>query len=152
MTALIAVLLAAGAGVASAFVPLVNAEAYGMIAAARAPVATAPALVPAVGAGGEHRRALGKLVLHASARRGAARFAHRVRTGRWTARVSRWMGSPTTGGTTVLAAAGLGLPPLAVVSLAAGAAGMPGRRFAGLCRAGRSVRFAALMLPVAWFA
>ena len=47
----------------------------------------------------------------------------------------------------VLASASVGLPPLAVVSLAAGAAGQRRWEFAGACLVGRVIRFAALVLP-----
>ena len=51
----------------------------------------------------------------------------------------------------VLGSATLGLPPLAVVSLAAGATGQLHRStFGVLCLVGRTARFAVLVLPIAW--
>ncbi len=55
-----------------------------------------------------------------------------------------------TGVPLVLAAASLGLPPLAVVSLAAGASGQRRWLFGVLCLAGRAVRSGVLVLPLAW--
>ena len=48
----------------------------------------------------------------------------------------------------VLAAASVGVPPLAVVSVAAGAAGQRRRVFAPLCLLGRTVRFTVVVLPL----
>ncbi len=117
--------LAAAVGVASALLPLVNAEAYALIAAARTHAAGAVIVVLALAAG----QTVGKLVLFESARRGSgrlhARFSGRAegRAARWRERVCGLMGRRRTGLPTVLASATLGLPPLALVSLAAGASG-----------------------------
>ena len=50
----------------------------------------------------------------------------------------------------VLASACVGLPPLAAVSLAAGASGQRRRDFGVACLCGRTARFALLALPAAW--
>jgi len=102
----------------------------------------------------------GKLLLFESARRGAGRLAgtrtrrHRssqaaARAGRWAAAMRRWLSRRRTGLPTVLVSAALGVPPLAVVSLAAGAMGLRRREFAVACCAGRVLRFAVLALPMA---
>ena len=142
MSGFLAVLGALGTGVASALLPLVNAEAYGMLTATRSHAWLAVLLVLALAVG----QTAGKLVLFESARRGAGRW-----TGRWSAKLadSRWAGRAT-GPAVVLGSATLGLPPLAIVSLAAGAAGQTRWTFGVLCLVGRSVRFAVLVLPVAW--
>ncbi len=72
------------------------------------------------------------------------------RSGRWTSRIVRALGSRRTGDPLVLASAVLGVPPLAAVSLAAGAAGQRRWEFGLLCLLGRTVRFGALALPAAW--
>ena len=91
-------------------------------------------------------------MLFESARRGSKRWAPRdesSRRARWTARVRPWLTSPRTGPPVVLLSATLGLPPLAVVSLAAGACGQRRGLFAVLVLTGRAVRFTAIVLPAA---
>lgn len=141
----LALLLGVGTGLASALVPLVNAEAYAVAAAGRVPQVLLPLLVLALAAG----QTAGKLVLFESARRGVGRLARRHRSPRWTARVTDRLRSDRTGAPLVLAAAAVGLPPLAVVSLAAGAAGQRRWLFGVLCLVGRTARFAAIALPAA---
>lgn len=138
MTGLLAVLAALGTGIASALVPLVNAEAYGLLTATRSPALVAVLLVLALAVG----QTAGKLVLFESARRGSARWSATLANSRWAGRAT----SPPV----VLASAAVGLPPLAVVSLAAGAADQRRWLFAALCLAGRTARFAVLVLPVTW--
>ena len=99
---------------------------------------------------------IGKLVLFEAARRGSGRLHARFsrhseggRAARWADRVRGWLTRRRTGLPTVLAAASVGLPPLAVVSLAAGAAGQRRWEFGVLCLVGRTARFAVLALPVA---
>lgn len=139
----LALLLGLGAGLASALVPLVNAEAYAVAAAGRVGTAWVPLLVLALAAG----QTAGKLVLFESARRGAARFADRHRNRRWATRVRAWLARDRTGVPLVLAAASVGVPPLAVVSLAAGASGQRRWLFGAVCLAGRAARFAAIAIP-----
>jgi membrane protein YqaA with SNARE-associated domain len=50
----------------------------------------------------------------------------------------------------VLASAAVGVPPLAAVSLAAGASGQRRWEFGACCLVGRVARFALLVLPAAW--
>ena len=143
--ALLALTLATGLGFGSALLPFLNAEAYAVVAAG-----TAPALGVAIAlAAGQ---TAGKLVLFESARRGSERWALRdesSRRVRWTARIRPWLTSPRRGPAVVLLSATLGVPPLAVVSLAAGACGQRPGLFAMLVLTGRSVRFAAIVLPAA---
>lgn len=138
MTGILAVLGALGAGTASALVPVVNAEAYAVLAATRSHAWLTVLLVLALAAG----QTAGKLVLFESARRGASRWAAKLTESRWAGRA--------TGPPVVLVSAAVGLPPLAVVSLASGAAGQGRWLFAALCLLGRTARFAVLVLPVAW--
>ena len=153
MTDLLEPLLALVVGIASALLPLINAEAFALVAAGRAHVAVAIVLVVALAIG----QTIGKLVLFEAARRGSgrlhARFARHGeggRAARWAGRVRGWLTCRRTGVPTVLAAAAVGLPPLAVVSLAAGAAGQRRWEFGVLCLVGRTARFAVLALPVAF--
>ena len=138
MTSLLVVLGALGAGVASALLPLVNAEVYAALAATRSHAWLAVGLVLSLAAG----QTTGKLVLFESARRGATRFAATLSQSRWAGRV--------TGPPVVLLSAAIGLPPLAIVSLAAGAAGQPRWLFAMLCLLGRTARFSVIVLPISW--
>ncbi len=144
---LLAPLAAAAMGFASALLPFVNAEAYAVVAAR-----TAPALVVAGAlAGGQ---TAGKLVLFEAARRGTDRWEvdeESSRRARWTARVRPWLRSPRTGAPLVLVSAVVGLPPLAVVALVAGASGQRRWLFAVLVLVGRGLRFAAIVVPVAHF-
>jgi membrane protein YqaA with SNARE-associated domain len=135
---LLAILGALGTGAASALLPLVNAEAYAILAATRSHAWLAVLLVLALAIG----QTAGKLVLFESARRGAGRWAAKLADSRWAGRA--------TGPFVVLGSATLGLPPLAIVSLAAGAAGQRRLTFGVLCLVGRTVRFVVLVLPVAW--
>ena len=120
------VVAALGAGLLSAFVPLVNAEVYA-VAAGNSSVLRAILVIVALAVG----QTCGKLVLFHAARRGGGRLSAWVarnessRAGRWTERITRALRSRRTGNPLVLASATLGVPPLAAVSLAAGAAGAP---------------------------
>lgn len=152
MTELLEPVLAVVVGVASALLPLINAEAFALLAVARTPVLLAVVVVVALAVG----QTVGKLVLFEAARRGSGRLHARFaghgeggRAARWADRVRGWLTRRRTGVPTVLAAASLGLPPLAVVSLAAGAAGQRRWEFGVICLVGRTARFAALALPVA---
>jgi membrane protein YqaA with SNARE-associated domain len=142
---MLGVLAALGYGAASALVPVVNAEVYA-VAAGRSGVLLAVAVVLALAAG----QTAGKLVLFEAARRGSSRFAGKRATPRWAANVRERLASRRTAVPLVLTAASLGLPPLAAVSLAAGASGARRWEFGALCLAGRTARFAVLALPAAW--
>jgi len=147
-------LFALAYGAMSALVPVVNAEVYAVVAAGRTatPVALLVVLALAVG------QTAGKLVLFEAARLGRGRFVRRhaeqgarsEREALWTPRIAEALRSRRTGHTLVLSAAVLGLPPLAAVSLAAGAAGQRRWEFAAVCLAGRTARFVALALPATY--
>ncbi len=144
--------LAAVIGVVSALIPLVNAEAYAVLAATRTRPAAVGAVVVALAAG----QTVGKLVLFEAARRGSgplhARLARKGegRAARWHGRVCGLMTRRRTGLPTVLVSAAVGLPPLALVSLVAGASRQRRWEFGAVCLVGRAARFAILVLPVAY--
>lgn len=151
MSGLVESLLASLVGAVSALVPLVNAEVYAIASAERAGPAEALLVVVALACG----QTAGKLVLFEGARRGSSRFTRRhalrsARARRWADRATRVLRSRRTGHPLVLASAAIGLPPLAAVSLAAGAAGQSRWEFAVVCLVGRTARFAALVLSAAW--
>ena len=135
----------------SALLPLVNAEAYALIAATRPAPPAAVAVVLALAVG----QTVGKLVLFEAARRGSARLPAVRRPDRL---AHRPLGRPgcglmtrrRTGLPLVLASASIGLPPLAVVSLAAGVSNQPRWEFAAACLVGRTARFAVLTLPAVY--
>jgi membrane protein YqaA with SNARE-associated domain len=144
--------LAVAVGITSALLPLINAEAYALLAAARTDAAGAVAVVFALAAG----QTVGKLVLFQAARAGSGRLHARLsrrgegRAARWHDRVGGLMTRRRTGLPTVLASATLGLPPLALVSLVAGASAQKRWEFGAVCLAGRLARFAALTLPAVY--
>lgn len=152
MNSLAEAVLALGYGLASAVVPLVSADAYAVVVGHRGGHALVVVLALALG------QTAGKLLLFQAARTGrlARKFAPRsrsaraaARSARWAARVKRWLSRRRTALPTVLVSATVGLPPLAVVSLAAGRAGLRHWEFAGACLLGRVSRFALLVLPAA---
>lgn len=141
--------LAIVVGVVSALLPLVNAEAYVLIALTRTNVATSLAVAIALAVG----QTMGKLLLFEAARRGTGRLHARLsrhgegRTERWRCRVCSLMTRRRTGLPTVLASASVGLPPLALVSLVAGASEQKRCEFGAVCLVGRTARFVALAIP-----
>ncbi|MET7396456.1 VTT domain-containing protein [Dactylosporangium sp. NPDC005572] len=154
MNALVEAAVAAGYGVASALVPVVNAEAYAVLAGQRAGTAVVAVVALALG------QTAGKLLLFEAARRGTGRLARRLarrhrssraraRAARWAEPIRRWLAGRRTGLPTVFVSAAAGVPPLAVVSVAAGTAGLRQWEFAVVCFAGRLIRFAVLALPAA---
>ncbi|GAB3959658.1 VTT domain-containing protein [Micromonospora vulcania] len=154
MSGVVQAAAALGYGFASAFVPFVNAEAYAVFAGQ--PGGSVVIAVVALSVG----QTAGKLVLFETGRRGSGRLARRfarrnqsgrvaARTARWAERVRRWLSRRRTGLPTVLLAASVGVPPLALVSMAAGTAGLRHWEFAVACLLGRVVRFAVLALPAA---
>ena len=140
---------AVGTGLASAWIPVVNAEAAVVAAGLTmsAPVALLVALALALGQTG------GKVVLFEVARRGTRRLRSHTRPPRpdgWRQRILDQMRGRRRTNAVVLLSAGVGMPPLAVVSLVAG--GLEGRRrdFAVCCMLGRGVRFGGLALALLW--
>jgi membrane protein YqaA with SNARE-associated domain len=147
-------LAALGYGFASALVPIVNAEAYAVVAGHRGGHAAIVVVALALG------QTAGKLLLFEAARRGTGRLSRLLRrhnrsgraaarAARWGERIRRWLSRRRTGLPTVLLSAAVGLPPLALVSIAAGTAGLRHWEFAAVCLLGRAIRFAVLALPAA---
>lgn len=150
MTVVGAVLGALGTGFASALVPVVNAEAAALLAVATFPGSALTAVVLALAVG----QTAGKLVLFESARRGGRRLWTRhvrsPRAVRWAGRVETALTAPRLGPAVVLCAAAVGLPPLAVVALVAGAAGQHRVVFTVVCLLGRTLRFALVVTSAVW--
>ena len=154
MTEVLALLLGLAVGAGSALVPVLNAEAYAVVAAGSA--------TPVAGSRPGRRPRRRPDLREARAVRGRPPWQRTTFPGaspsagatpvrpRWSDRVSGWLTGRVSGAATVLSAAVTGLPPLAVVSVAAGAAGQRRTTFACWCLAGRVVRFAALVLPAAY--
>ena len=152
MTWPLSILTAIGFGVGSALIPIVNAEAYAVVSISNQPWLLVP-LVVALATG----QTMGKLILFEAARRGSTRFhagskLSALTTSRWADRIRAALTQRRTAVPLILASAGLGLPPLALVSVAAGASAQRRRTFASLCLIGRIARFAALGTPVAYAA
>ena len=154
MIGLVEAMTALGYGLASALVPVVNAEAYAVLAGHRSGHGVVVVVVLAFG------QTTGKLLLFETARRGTGRWNRKLargsrsgrapaRTSRWAEPTRRWLSSRRTGLPTVFVSATVGIPPLALVSLAAGTADLRHWEFATACFAGRSIRFAALVLSTA---
>lgn len=149
MYVVLLVLAALTVGAGSALVPLLSAEAYVAAAVASRPELAVP-IVAALAAG----QTAGKLALFELARRGAhrprlSRRLDALTSNRWATRIQRGLRTPRTALPTVLFSAGVGLPPLAVVSVTAGAAGQSRSGFLCMCLIGRALRFGALAAPIA---
>jgi membrane protein YqaA with SNARE-associated domain len=145
--------LAVCVGAASAFVPFVNAELAVSGAAVGATALSAVCVAVAVAAG----QTCGKLAIFEAGRRGAVR--HRSGRRRETEPLPHWQSRATSllttrwsGGGIVLLSATLGLPPLALVSAAAGIARARRGDFVVCCLLGRTARFVAVAVTVvsAW--
>ncbi len=142
-------LVSVGVGAGSALVPLINAEAYVLAAALRLARPQLVLVVLALALG----QTAGKVAFFEAARRGSTWFdRHRrpEKDHRWARRIQGALASSRTGVPLVLTSAVVGLPPLAVVSLAAGAAGQVRWHFALACLVGRSVRFTAVGFSLAY--
>jgi len=133
------------AGLASALLPFVNAEALAA-GTSRANRDLMPLVVVALAAG----QTIGKLVLFEAARRSATRLAGRphrdpIRLQRITRFASRHVTSARAASSrlpVVALSALTGLPPLAVVAVAAGTTRTNRTGFAAACFVGRTFRFA----------
>jgi membrane protein YqaA with SNARE-associated domain len=146
-------------GVASALIPLFNAEVYMLSVAVTAPLTGIVAGVAGLAVG----QTIGKLAWFYAGRGGSAKLASLVRrrranrpmpiegSGRWT-RWLRYLARRPTAALLVAVSAATGIPPLAVVSVAAGASPLRPQEFVALCLSGRCVRFAAVALPAFWAA
>jgi membrane protein YqaA with SNARE-associated domain len=137
--------LALLAGLASALLPFVNAEALAA-GASRANKDLLPVVVVALAAG----QTIGKLVLFDLAGRGASRLAGRTHRHPHPMRsISRIASRHVTGLRAassklpvVAVSAFTGLPPLAAVAVAAGTTNINRTGFAAACFVGRTLRFA----------
>jgi membrane protein YqaA with SNARE-associated domain len=137
-----------GTGFASALIPLVNAEAAVTAGALTLPTSAAITVATAIAVG----QTAGKVLLFEGARRGVRRWAKSERRRSlpaWQQRVlderprGRWQADGI-----VLLAAVVGIPPLAVVSLAAGAIQSRLADFVVCCLAGRTVRFVVIAVAL----
>jgi membrane protein YqaA with SNARE-associated domain len=145
------VLMAIGIGIASAIVPLINAETAAGAAGVKMPLGLAVAVSIALAVG----QTAGKIALFEAARKGAqVRAAKRERSHipkkpmpAWQQRLVKRMDGRWEANSVVLLSAGAGVPPLAVVSLAAGACQSRRLDFALCCLFGRTARFLAVTIP-----
>jgi hypothetical protein len=155
------VVLTVGVGLLSALVPLVNAELYLLaVVATASPVVGVSAVVGlAVG------QVAGKACLFLAARRGRAAGERwrgrrtprppRLEPAAWRRKLSQWTlgglglldrGLPAAG--VLFTSAAVGLPPLAVTTVAAGARQTPTSLFVACALSGRLVRFGVLAAPL----
>ncbi|HQR26058.1 MAG TPA: hypothetical protein PLP61_03365 [Nocardioides sp.] len=143
-----------GMGFVSALVPVVNAEAVQAGLSLLEPPHLVAVSVVAL-AGGQ---TVGKTVIFGAARRGVGRcrlvhVGRPPRGPRWVRRVNatllRCLSHRVAGPATVAVSATVGLPPLALVSAAAGASTLRWSVFASGCFVGRLVRFGAVAGGVA---
>jgi membrane protein YqaA with SNARE-associated domain len=147
-----------GYGVASAFIPILNAEAV-VLAAAAGGRTFAVLGVTGVTLG----QAIGKVTIFLLVRKGVHHRFMRERpprpdrtTSGWRLRLRTWsermlvhLDQPVVGGLVVLASAAGGIPPLAVVAVMAGLRRTPLPAFVVAVLVGRLARFAVLAWPVA---
>lgn len=153
------VALSLGMGVLSALVPVVNAEVYAVAVSLKAApvVALLCALALAVGQTG------GKWVWFTSGRKGAEVHARRRRSRttqeqraeqaagerRLLDRLAERLRDRRSSAALVLVSGSVGVPPLALVSVAAGANRMRTRDFLVCCLLGRAARFSVVLVPLA---
>ncbi len=147
------VLLSGAMGLLSALVPFVNAEVYAIAVSTQAGplLAVACAVALAVGQTG------GKWLWYLSGRAGVDRWRRRrvVETPRHEdldpgrlARLQARLRDRRSSAAVVLLSGAVGLPPLAVVAVAAGATRMRAADFLACCLAGRTLRFCVVLLPL----
>jgi membrane protein YqaA with SNARE-associated domain len=127
--------------VASAFVPVVNAELYLLAASAAAPRAFVVPLVIAAALG----QMAGKTAMY-FAGRGALRLRGRRANRALTEIQAKYRGHRAIGSALLFTSAAAGLPPFYIVSIACGVMRVGLARFLALGLAGRLVRFAAIVL------
>src|SRR5690349_7289865 len=142
------IVTAIGVGIASALIPVVNAEVAVGTAGVTLSVGLAIAVSIAIAVG----QTIGKIVLFEAARTGA-----RVRAAKksekpkkpmpaWQQRLVKQLDGRWQTNGVVLLSAGVGLPPLAIVSIAAGACQSRRLDFAVCCLLGRTIRFVTLAM------
>jgi membrane protein YqaA with SNARE-associated domain len=126
---------------ASAFIPVVNAELYLLAASAAAPRAFVAPLVVAAALG----QMVGKTAMY-FAGRGALRLPGK-RVNRALAEIqAKFRGHRAIGSALLFTSAAAGLPPFYVVSVACGVLRVELARFVALGLAGRLLRFALIVL------
>jgi membrane protein YqaA with SNARE-associated domain len=155
------VLAVVALGVLSAFIPILNAE---VILAAAVPLIDSPWWVLTLAIASA--QTVGKVAIYYGSREGADWLREwrrrrgrvpkpmvpgswRARTAAWSKRVLDLAESPVGAWAVVLISAFGGIPPLAVVSVLAGARRMPVLIFTTACLIGRIGRFALIAYPVA---
>ncbi len=152
----LAFLASIGSGIASAIIPIVNAEAIMIAAAIASPAAVAVSIAIGLAIG----QTIGKVAMYEGARKGVER--HRLRhdpkprkeMGPWRQRISalndrmiammqgRWSSNAI-----LFASASVGLPPLFATTLVAGAAKTRRLDFITCCLTGRTARFLVMAAP-----
>lgn len=142
-----------GVAFASAFVPVLNIEAYLGVLAARG-VAGVWTLAAAAALGQMAGKAVFYVLGRSSLSWGWVR--RRIESPKFLAKLELWQhrvgDRPIMAGAVVLLAASAGLPPLAVVSVVAGSLRVPFAVFAVMGLIGRVLRFAVVLGAVGWFA
>src|SRR5690242_7883482 len=134
--------MAIGYGVGSALIPVLNAEAAVGAAGATLPVGLAVTTSIALAVG----QTAGKIAIFEAARKGAQLRSAKKKAPKkpmpsWQQRLVRSLDGRWQTNGVVLLSAGVGLPPLAIVSIAAGAVQSRRMDFAVCCLLGRTVRF-----------
>jgi membrane protein YqaA with SNARE-associated domain len=141
MTTVLMLFSLLAASVVSSLVPAVNAEALVVASVLAAPPALTLLIVVVVTAG----QVLGKVVLYRGGL-GITRVSTAKKSRRARGLVERLRARPGELRLMLLASASVGLPPLYLMAVVAGAAGLPLGSFAVLCVVGRFARFYALAL------
>ena len=139
---LASIVMAIGYGVGSALIPVMNAEAAVGAAGATLPVGLAVTTSIALAIG----QTAGKIAIFEAARKGAQlrsakKKEPRKPMPRWQQRLVKSLDGRWQTNGVVLMSAGVGLPPLAIVSIAAGAVQSRRMDFAVCCLVGRTARF-----------
>lgn len=141
MTTLLMLFSLFAASVLSSLVPVVNAEALVLGSVLAAPPALTLLIVVVVTAG----QVLGKVVLYRGGM-GLVEARNVEKSRRARVLTERLRSHPRALQLVLFASASVGLPPLYLMAVVAGAARLPLWSFAVLCVAGRFVRFYALAL------
>lgn len=141
-----------GVAVASALLPLINIEVYlGAVATGRLGATWPLAAVAALG------QMVGKVAYYFLGRSSLdwAWVRRRTESPRFQAQLETWRhrigDRPVIGGLVVFAAASVGLPPLAIVSILAGSLRISFPVFLVVGFVGRLLRFATILGAVGWF-
>jgi membrane protein YqaA with SNARE-associated domain len=139
---LASIAMAVGVGIASALIPVVNAELAVSTAGLTMSVGLALLVSVALAVG----QTVGKICLFEAARKGAQVRAAKKKTPKkptpeWQQRLIKRLDGRWQANGVVLLSAGVGLPPLAIVSIAAGAVQSRRVDFAVCCLVGRTARF-----------